>query len=56
MESYRNIVLRRIGYVLFLVVILVRLCGVWSGDAETADEEEAFYPPAIACPYTEPAD
>ena len=54
MESYRNIVLRRIGYVLFLVVILVRLCGIWGSGAETAEMGEAPCPPAIACEYTEP--
>ena len=35
MESYENVILRRIGYVLFLIVIAVYLFNIGGSEAET---------------------
>ena len=49
METYEATILKRIGYILFLVVIAVHLFNI-GGDAETLETEEAPRT-AVVCEY-----
>ena len=41
METYDNIILKRIGYILFLIVLALHIFNVGGGNAESANVDNA---------------